>query len=147
METKTGKETALQIKRSFNAPREKVYKAWTDAGALSQWFRPSDQHQTIIEKLDVKKGGKYRIIMKNPENVAHPLVGEFVEVKPEEKLVYTWEWEDGISPGVSRVTVEFYDHGESTELLLTHELLPNQEEQQKHSHGWNACLDSLGNYL
>jgi uncharacterized protein YndB with AHSA1/START domain len=97
--------------------------------------------------LDVKEGGKYRIIMKTPEEVAHPLVGEFLQVKPEEKLVYTWLWEDGMSPGTSRVTVEFYDHGSSTEVILTHELLPNEEEREKHSHGWNGCLDQLGRYL
>jgi uncharacterized protein YndB with AHSA1/START domain len=142
METKTGKETELQIKRNFNAPREKIYKAWTDPKELSQWFVPSSEHQTIIEKLDVKEGGKYRIIMKDP-NATHPLVGEFLHVQPEEKLVYTWLWEDALTPDVSRVTVEFYDHGDSTEIILTHEKLPNEEERQKHSHGWNACLDRL----
>jgi uncharacterized protein YndB with AHSA1/START domain len=147
METKTGQETALQIKRTFNAPREKVYKAWTDAGALSEWFRPSDEHQTIIEKLEVKEGGKYRIIMKRPDAPANKVVGEFLQVKPEEKLVYTWLWENSETPGTSRVTVEFYDHGDSTELILTHEMLPNEEERQKHSHGWNACLDSLGRFI
>ena len=146
METKTGQETAVQIKRSFKAPREKVYKAWTDAGALSQWFRPSDQHQTIIEKLDVKEGGKYRIIMKDP-NARHPLVGEFLQVKPEEKLVYTWLWEDEPAHGISRVTVEFFDHGDSTEVILTHEMLPNEVERQKHSHGWNACVDRLEKFF
>jgi len=80
-------------------------------------------------------------------NAAHPLVGEFLQVKPEEKLVYTWLWEDGISPGTTRVTVEFYDHGSSTEVILTHELFPNEEERQKHSHGWNACFDHLERYL
>ncbi len=143
MEAKTGQETALQVKRNFNAPREKVYKAWTDAGALSQWFRPSDEHQTTIEKLDVKEGGKYRIRV-NYQNETHHINGEYLEVRPEEKLVYTWVIENEWEPSeISQVTVEFIDRGNSTELILTHVRLPNEDQRLKHAEGWNGCLDHL----
>ncbi len=143
METKTGQETTVQIKRDFRAPREKVYKAWTRPEELSRWFAPNSEYETIIEKLDVKEGGKYRIIMKHPDATYH-LTGEYLQVQPDEKLVYTWLWEDEMQPSeTSRVTVEFYDHGDSTEVILTHEKLTTEEQRQKHTHGWNACLDRL----
>jgi uncharacterized protein YndB with AHSA1/START domain len=144
METKAGKETAsVQVRRKFNAPREKVYQAWTRPEELSQWFAPTDHHKTTIEKLEVKEGGKYRITVKDLD-ATHHLSGEYLEVKPEEKLVYTWIVENEWEPSeVSRLTVEFFDHGNSTELILTHERLPNEEERKGHSEGWKGCLDHL----
>ncbi|MCI0446921.1 SRPBCC domain-containing protein [bacterium] len=147
METKTGQETAVQVKRNFNAPREKVYKAWTDAGALSQWFAPTDDHKTTIEKLDVKEGGKYRIRVQYLNEIHH-LTGEYLEVRPDEKLVYTWVVENEWEPSeVSQVTVEFIDRGNSTELILTHVRLPNEEQRLKHAEGWKGCLDHLETFF
>jgi uncharacterized protein YndB with AHSA1/START domain len=143
METKTGQETALQIKRNFNAPREKVYKAWTRPEELSQWFGSSEHKKATIEKLDVKEGGKYRITVKDL-NQTHHLSGEYLEVRPDEKLVYTWVVENEWAPSeLSRVTVEFIDRGNSTELILTHERLPNEEQGKRHAEGWKSCLDRL----
>lgn len=143
METKTGKESTLQIKRNFNAPRKKVYQAWTRPEELSRWFAPTEDHKTTIEKLDVKEGGKYRITVTHLNEVHH-LSGEYLEVRPEEKLVYTWFVENEWEPSeISRVTVEFIDRGNSTELILTHERLPNEEQRKEHAEGWNGCLDHL----
>ena len=144
MESKSGQETAVQIKRNFNAPREKVYEAWTRPEALSQWFAPTDEHKTTIEKLDVKEGGKYRITVQYQNETPHHLTGEYLEVRPEEKLVYTWVVENEWEPSeVSQVTVEFIDRGNSTELILTHVRLPNEDQRLKHAEGWKGCLDHL----
>lgn len=143
MEAKEAHQQKVQIKRNFNAPREKVYKAWTQAEELSRWFAPTDDYETIVEKLDVQEGGKYRIVMKHP-NATHLLTGEYLHVQPQEKLVYTWLWEDQNPPSdMSRVTVEFVDRGASTEVILTHEKLSTEDSRQKHTHGWTGCLERL----
>ena len=64
-------------------------------------------------------------------------------VDPPKKLVYPWRWEDEPESGETLVTVEFLDRGASTELVLTHELFPNDEASRKHEAGWTACFDKL----
>ena len=146
MEPNAGQEKVVQIKRTFQAPKEKVYKAWTQPEELTRWFAPTDEYQTIVEQLDVREGGKYRIIMKHPDGTHH-LTGEYLHVQPGEKLVYTWLWENQQQSELSRVIVEFLDRGNSTEIILTHEKLSNEEVRRKHTHGWNGCLDRLASVL
>jgi len=73
--------------------------------------------------------------------------GIYKEINPPEKIALTWLWEHEPKSDESIVTVEFRDLGPSTEIFLTHERLPNAEQREKHGHGWNGCLDMLGNYL
>src|SRR5437879_13909565 len=91
MATKTQpSDTTLQIKRTFAAPREKVFRAWTDPKALTRWFAPSDDFSTPLAEVDVRVGGKYRIQMKAPDGVLHTVIGVYREVKARAGLVYSW---------------------------------------------------------
>ena len=137
-------QTTLQVKRTFGASRERVFRAWTNAEELRHWFFPSTDYTVVISMLDLRVGGKYQLEMhhKDSGNV-HRLEGIYREVKPPQKLVFTWQWESGPEASETLVTVEFHDLGPSTEIVLTHEHLPNLEERDKHSHGWTGCLDQL----
>lgn len=73
-----------------------------------------------------------------------PHSGEYLEIKPPERLVFTWSSHVAQS---SRVTVELIDHGETTEVWLTHELLETEEKRALHSNGWTAALDNLEQLL
>ncbi|MCG8648262.1 MAG: SRPBCC domain-containing protein [Pirellulales bacterium] len=87
--------------------------------------------------------------MRDPEQPG-PFVcgGEFVEVSPPAKLVYTWSWETpGMEVGESLVTVEFIAQGEMTELVLVHERLPDQQAADKHTEGWTACIANFVSLL
>lgn len=149
METaRSGSETSLQIKRTFAASREKVFRAWTKPEELVQWFSPTEEYEVSILKWELRPGGEYRLQMKHPSGNVHRLVGSFREIRPQEKLVYTWIWEGTemeLQPTV--VTVEFRDLGNSTELLLTHELLLDKKLREDHTHGWTGCLDRLAKFV
>ena len=138
-------ETTLQIRRTFQAPREKVFRAWTDPDQMKHWFAPTADYETTAE-VDLRVGGKYRIQMKHTDGSIHTAVGEYREISEPEKLVYTWSWEDGSTSG-SLVTVKFRDLGSATELLLTHERFPTAELRDKHGQGWNGCLVRLEEHL
>ena len=138
-------ETTLQLRRTFQAPREKVFRAWTDPDQMKHWCAPSADYETDAE-VDLRVGGKYRIQMKHKDGATHTAVGEYREVTEPEKLVYTWSWEDGSMSG-SLVTVEFRDLGPATELVLTHECFPTTESRDKHSQGWSGCLGRLEAHL
>ena len=139
-------ETSLQIKRTFAAPREKVFQAWTEPKALQQWFNPSAEVSTSTAEVDLRVGGKYRLVMKSQTGELYIAIGTYREVRFPEKLVFTWTFE-GSDLGETLVTLEFHDRGGSTELTLTHEFFPKKEERDKHTMGWNGCLDHLAKYL
>ena len=144
--TETLPETTLQLNRTFTAPRARVFKAWTKTEELKKWFAPSDEYSVPFAEVDLQVGGKYRIGMKSPSGDTHIAVGTYREIKNPEKLVFTWTWEGTEMPD-TLVTVEFYDRGQSTEMVLTHELFPNKTEADRHDQGWTGCLDRLTKIL
>jgi uncharacterized protein YndB with AHSA1/START domain len=140
-------ETTLKLKRTFPAPRERVFRAWTDARELARWFAPSPEYSTKVPELELKVGGKYKVEMHHKGGNVHSVGGTYREIKPPEKLVFTWRWENDPSASESLVTIEFLDWGPSTEVQLSHERLPNAEQREKHAQGWNGCLAQLEQYV
>ena len=138
--------TSLQLRRIFAAPRTKVFRAWTDPQALTQWFGPPG-YTTLSADVDLRKGGKYRLTMrKDPDGDPFDAFGTFQDVRSPEKLVYTWNWSHR-DIGDTLITLEFRDLGGQTELVLTHERFPNIEERDGHSQGWNGCFDRLEKFI
>jgi uncharacterized protein YndB with AHSA1/START domain len=137
---------SLQIARTLPAPRDKVFRAWTQAQALKTWFAPSEKYITRVAQLDVHTGGRYRIEMEI-EGKSHIVVGTYQEVLPPEWLVFTWKWETEPQHGESVVTIELADRAGKTELTLTHEKFPSDAARDEHNKGWTGCLDRLGQYV
>ncbi len=140
-------ENSLQLKRTFAAPRDRVFRAWTDAREFAQWFHPSTDYKTVITRLDLRVGGKYSLEMHHKGGNIHRLSGAYEEVKPPEKLVFTWCWQQDETLMESLVTVTFKDLGGSTEVSLTHQNLLTAETREKHNQGWTGCLGQLDAYL
>lgn len=145
----TNEYDTLHLSRTFNAPCNKVYGAWTNAGILSQWFAPSDQMKTEVLELDVRVGGRYRIRMEEGENDCefHIVGGEYLSIVPNKKLIFTWQWEDDDSNTEMLLTLKFIDKGDTTDFLLTHERILDQETRDSHNEGWTSCLARLGTLL
>ncbi len=145
--TQSPANLTLQTKRTFRAPRERVFRAWTDRAELAQWFAPSEEYSAVVPELELRVGGRYRVEMHHKGGKVHSVSGTYQEITPPEKVVFTWRWEGDASAEDSLVTVEFHDLGNSTEVTLTHERLPNPEERDKHAQGWNGCMDQLAKFL
>jgi uncharacterized protein YndB with AHSA1/START domain len=135
---------ALTLRRAFSAPPERVFRAWTSAEELRVWFGPGAYSAPHVE-LDLRVGGRYRIGMQPPEGEIFYLAGEYVEIDPPRKLVFTWQWEG--DPAVTLVTLEFLDQEGMTELIVTHERFPTQEQCERHKEGWSATLEKLPGVL
>jgi uncharacterized protein YndB with AHSA1/START domain len=135
---------SLEISRFIKAPRDRVYAAWTDPAQLKQWFGPENV-QTDDLIVDVRVGGKFRWNLTNSEGEKMTCRGEYRELQPDKKIVFTWQWEDDEDweNHVSIVTVELDDADDGTELRLSHERLPNEESRDGHTRGWNSALDKL----
>jgi uncharacterized protein YndB with AHSA1/START domain len=147
----------LQLTRVFDAPRELVFKAWTDANQFTQWFGAAACEGSTLQsaKLDARTGGKYRLQVRKLDGEFFTTVGIYREVKPPERLVFTWQFEkDGsgdefgeVEEPEMLVTVEFKARGKQTELILTHERFASAESRDGHEQGWKRCLDQLGKFV
>jgi glutathione S-transferase len=135
-------ELTLEVRRTFAAPRQRVFDAWTRAEELRRWFAPGPL-TTAVAEVDLRVGGRYRVTMRGPDGAEHTVTGVYRAIEPPKRLVYSWRWEDKPSAGESTVTVEFHERGRSTEVVLRHEGLPSAKEIAEHEHGWNGCLEKL----
>jgi uncharacterized protein YndB with AHSA1/START domain len=142
------KDLSLEIKRFIKAPRDRVYAAWTDPEQLKQWFGP-EKVQTRDLVADAQVGGSFRWDLTNSEGERMTCRGEYRELQPDRKIVFTWQWEDDEDweGRASVVTVELNDADGGTELRLIHEQLPNEQSRDGHTGGWNSALDKLENFV
>jgi uncharacterized protein YndB with AHSA1/START domain len=137
------KMRALQMTRLIDAPREAVFRAWTDPAELRQWFGSRD-HTTPAAEVDLRPGGAYRITMRSPEGESFIVAGIYHEVDAPRRLVFSWRWEgDGPDDIESVVTIEFHELDGRTEVRLTHEGFATDEEAAPYGAGWEGCLERL----
>ncbi len=138
--------TSLELKYMLDAPRERVWRAWTDPAALKQWFRTAPEFTTPLAEVDLRIGGRYRLGMQPPDsdeiNIA---TGIYQEIRPPEKLVFTWGWEGSEEPE-TLVTVDFRSMGSQTEVTLRHTGFEAVEARDLHASGWQGCLTQLAAY-
>ena len=137
-------EPRLHLTRVLDAPRERVFRAWTDPEELKRWWGPRG-YVTRSAEIDLRAGGNYRLGMaKLPDGPTFYLTGTFTLVEPPTHLAYTWRWEAEPEQGETLVTVTFRDLSrESTEVTVTHERFPSEKIADDHARGWAGCLDRL----
>ena len=132
----------LSITRRINAPPEKVYAAWTDPQQMMRWWRPWQTDTTHVE-ADVRIGGRFRVVTRPVDGEPHEVTGQYQQIVPNEKLVFTWAWKS-TPERESLVTVDLKRDGQQTVLTLTHEQFFDETARDRHREGWNMILDKLG---
>ena len=139
----------LMLTRLIDAPREKVYRAWTDASLLKQWFAPLP-YTTPVAELDVRPGGSAFIVMRGPDGKDLPNHGVYLEVVPNQRLVstdaYTKAWEPSEKPFMTLI-LTFEDEGGKTRYTARarHWTVADREAHEKMGfhQGWGICTDQL----
>lgn len=149
MTTKTATpstDTTLIMKRTFAVPKARVFHAWTTPAMLTKWFAASEAFEPDVAEVDLRVGGKYRMGMKHREkgNV-HIATGVYREIVPDERLVFTWEWEGEGMDGETLITITLREAAGGTEMILKHEFFPTKESRDQHEEGWTGCFGNLGN--
>ncbi len=145
-EPQTDSASTLYLTRTFHAPPERVFDAWTREEHRLRWACPQG---AILESAasDLRVGGRHRLVMK-VEGGSHTAYGEYREVAPPHRLVYTWDWEEEDQRmGETLVTVEFVPVAEGTEVRLTHSGFPDRHSTEGHGQGWQSCLTRLETLL
>lgn len=139
----------LVLTRVIDAPREAIYRAWTEPELLKQWFAPLP-YTTPTAEMDVRPGGASLIVMRSPDGQDMPLPGVYLEVVPNEKIVftdaYTKPWEPSEHPFMT-VTITLDDLGGKTRYTarVLHWTVADREKHEAmgfHT-GWGQCADQL----
>jgi uncharacterized protein YndB with AHSA1/START domain len=140
----------LILRRTIDAPPEKVFRAWTDPVLLKEWFTPKPWTTAHIE-TDVRPGGSTRFVMRSPEGTEFPNTGVYLEVVPNRRLVFTdaysKAWEPSEKPFMT-VIITFDDLGDGRTgytALVRHWSIADREAHEKMGfhEGWAICAEQL----
>lgn len=146
----TDRVRAVRVSRVIQAPRERVFEAFIDLEQRRQWWHCGPGFACTRCEIDPRIGGKYRLDMTGPER-HWETVGEFREVDPPRRLVFTWTWQhlvEGDEPVEDAlVTIDFIERDGATEVVIAHEGLPSEASAEEHGGGWRACFESLAQWI
>jgi uncharacterized protein YndB with AHSA1/START domain len=146
--TDVSQELALELTHRYAARREDVFDAWINPSVLTRWWAAQPTWQTPVAEVDATAGGRYRLSMRTDTGEVHTVGGEFTEIRPPERLVYTWAWEEGPEGAMAGsehtlVIVDFLEDGDGTLVRLTHSGFHSDEIRDLHIQGWDAVLANL----
>jgi uncharacterized protein YndB with AHSA1/START domain len=139
----------LVITRVFDAPRDLVWRAWTDPAQVARWLGPRGFTGTV-EKLDARVGGAYRFHLRAPDGADLWMQGVHREIVPPERLVNTYVWADaqGRPTGPETLlTLTFSEQSGKTTLTLRQTLFETATARDAHREGWSSALDCLAEVI
>ena len=137
----------LRVERLLDGSPERIFAAWTDPQLLLRWWAAEPDWTAADAATDVRVGGRYRLSMRDATGGVRSVAGEYLEVDPPHRLVYTWAWESKDAAAVTRdvtiVAVDFLGEGSATRVVLEQRGFASDADMHDHDHGWRGCLDNL----
>ena len=133
----------LRIERTFHAPAEAVFDAWTSEEVLRRWFRGQPGWETPDAQVDLQVGGALRVVMLDPDkDVEHGGGGHYTEIERPTRLAFTWTW-DNDDGRETLIEIDFEEAGGATRVRFTHNGLRDEDSVRSHEGGWTNCFDNL----
>lgn len=134
----------LRIDRVLPAPRARVYRAFTEPARMMKWFGPHGFEATHVT-LELRVDGAWRGGMRGPDGVELIASGVYREIVENERLVFTYAWEEGGGRGhETECRLELSDAGEHTRLIFTQGPFPTRQSADGHEGGWGEAFEKLG---
>jgi glutathione S-transferase len=138
----------LTIERTFNAPAQRVFDAFTSEEVMRRWWHAGADWETPEASVDLRIGGEVRVVMRNPHaDVSYGGGGVYTEIDPPARLAFTWIWDDDDEHTEQLIVIDFDESGGSTHVTFSHQNLWNEEAVRNHREGWTAALDNLERVL
>ena len=132
----------LRIERTFHAPAEAVFDAWTSEEVIRRWWQAEIGWETSEAEVDLRLGGAVRVVMRDPDKgIDHGGGGHYTEIEPPYRLAFSWIWD-----GDTRRTLIELDFEETdgvTTVSFTHSGLWDEAAVRDHEGGWSRIFDSL----
>jgi uncharacterized protein YndB with AHSA1/START domain len=137
------------VERTYAASPERVFAAWSDPAAKTQWFGPGEKHGDSYS-LDFREGGREHLSVPTPDGAVYSFDAVYADIVPAQRIVHTYDMHrDDARISVSVATIEFEAVGDTTRLTLTEQgvFLDGLDVPADREHGTNAMLDALGRHL
>jgi uncharacterized protein YndB with AHSA1/START domain len=132
----------LRIERTFQAPAQAVFDAWTSEQVMRRWWHAEHDWETTEAEVDLRVGGTVRVVMRDPgKNAEYGGGGRYTEIDPPRRLAFTWIWDGNDTRQL--IEIDFEENGGVTTVRFTHRDLWNEEAVRSHEEGWNNCFDNL----
>jgi len=122
----TPTDRTIRVERILDAPRDRVWRAFTDTALLAQWWGRGNK--VVIERSEVERGGHWRYVEHSPDGGVHGFEGRYREVTPQDRIVRTFEW-DGMPGYTILETAEFTDLGDGRTRVVSTSLFFTTEER------------------
>jgi uncharacterized protein YndB with AHSA1/START domain len=133
----------VHIERTFQAPADKVFAAWTNPEVLRRWWQAERGWETSEAEVDLRVGGAVRVVMHDPEQERdHGGGGAYTEIEPPTRLAFTWLWDGDTRRTL--IEIDFEERDGATTVRFTHSGLWDEESVRSHEGGWSTILDNLG---
>ncbi len=138
---------SLSLHRHYPVAPEKVWRAWTDPQALKQWFGPGGPQAVSVADIDLRAGGRFRLMFGGADGKEHEAAGVYKEVQPHRKLVFTWSWPRTTPERISQITILLRPDGGGTDLKFLHEQFFDEAARDGHLRGWSETFVKLEAFL
>jgi len=141
--------TAIRIERTFAAPAQAVFDAWTSVEALRRWYPPGADWDTPVAEVDLRVGGRLRLVLRSPTGEEFGGGGEYREITPPTRLVFTWTWDrPDAGDGTQLVEVDFSEQPDgTTKVVMINRGLLDDATRESHREGWEGSFDNLDRVL
>ena len=138
---------ALSLRRHYAVAPEKVWRAWTEPQALKGWFGPGGPQAVSVADIELRVGGRFRLVFGGAEGTEHEAAGVYKEVQPHSKLVFTWSWPRTTPDRVSQITILLRGKGGGTDMEFRHEQFFDEAARDGHLRGWSETFVKLEAFL
>jgi len=136
----------VRIERTFDAPAEDVFDAWTSEEVIRRWFRPARGWQEPSAEVDLRVGGKGRVVMRDPDGEPVGAGGEYTLIERPHKLAFTWTFDDDPS-NQQMIELEFTERDGVTTVLFVNSDISDRERRDSQYEGWSTCFDEIQRVL
>jgi uncharacterized protein YndB with AHSA1/START domain len=136
----------LRIERTFAAPAETVFDAWTSAEVMRRWFHAGPDWETPEAEVDLRVGGAVRIAMRRPDGGQAAAHGEYRVIDRPRRLVMVWTFDD-VPSNTQLIELTFSESGGSTTVLMINSGIVSEARRESQQLGWRECLNELGRVL
>lgn len=137
---------AVRIERTFDAPAQDVFDAWTSPEVMRRWFHCQPDWDTPEAEVDLRVGGKVRVVMRRPDGTQVKAQGKYTSIDRPHRLVMTWTFDDDRS-NQQLVELTFSESEGSTTVVMINSRISTDERRDAQEQGWYGCLDELERLL
>lgn len=136
----------VRIERTFDASAEDVFDAWTSPDVMRRWLHCGADWETPLAEVDLRVGGKVRVVMRKPDGTEAQMQGEYTLIDRPHRLMMTWTFDDDPS-NEQLIELSFSESEGSTRVLLVNNGISTDERRDGQDEGWRECLDQLERLL